>query len=113
MKKAVIDYNFHNYQKSFKERMNPIVESAIHFIKECADEAGGKITFNQKGTNGSLRTFPTINGILVAGVMNTPDKCELFLLNTGSTAQYPDSVLNIDVVDEYIILDLAEYLYEN
>ena len=111
MKKAVIDYNFHNYQQSFTEKMKPIVESAIHFIKECADEAGGKITFNRGGTNGSLKTFVTENGNIIVGVENTSEKCTISFIETRLSP--PESILNINDINKYIILDLAQYLYEN
>ena len=112
MKKSVIDYNFHNYQQSFRERMKPIVDSAIHFIKEYVNEAGGKVMFNREGTRGSLKTFATQSSNIIGGVENTPEKCTIHLFDSRVLGG-GIMILDINVVDEYIILDLAQYLYEN
>jgi hypothetical protein len=42
-KKAIIDYNFHNYEQSFHQRLQPIVQSALFFIREYVEECGGSV----------------------------------------------------------------------
>ena len=93
MKKAVIDYNFHNFQQSFKERVKPIVESAKFFLKELAEEEGGTIT--------PKSPIPTSNGVVKS------------IEDNGDVVNFGNWLLPIGALDDSAVIAIAQYLYEN
>lgn len=105
MKKAIIDYNFHNYQQSFMDRMKPIVDDAIYFIKEYVDESGGEIDL-------FIRKLNTLNGLQIGSVQKTSETCTVTFVDM-MTSISGELTLDIEVVDSNIILQIAQYLYNH
>jgi hypothetical protein len=105
MKKAVIDYNFHNYQQSFTERMKPIVKSAKLFIREYMEEVGGTIEPEMLLT--------TLGEVLKITLVGGDIEINIDVSGTWYYDRLDDDRLDDDRLDDGTIIDIAQYLYEN